>query len=127
MIPRTFKPPPFRHLANPAALPAGSPYPDSLKAVASRIEGLQALAEISSWPAYAPTPLYDLPGLAKALGTGRLWYKDEAGRFGLGSFKALGGAYAVYRHLASAVAGKSGKIPSAASLIAGRHREATRS
>jgi len=116
----------LRHLVNPAALPAGSPYPDSLKAVASRIDGLQALAEISRWPGYAPTPLYELPGLAKALGVGRLWYKDEGGRFGLGSFKALGGAYAVYRYLASAVASETGKTPSSADLIAGRHREATR-
>jgi len=121
----TFQPPPLRHLANPAALPPGSPYPDSLKALASRMEGLQALAEIAHWPGYAPTPLHDLPGLAKALGIGRLWYKDEGERFGLGSFKALGGAYAVYRHLSSAVAGRTGERPSAAALIAGRHREAT--
>ena len=126
MTPGIFQPLAFRHLANPAALPAGSPYPDSLKAVASRMEGLQALAEIASWPGYAPTPLYDLPGLAKALGIARLWYKDEGERFGLGSFKALGGAYAVYRHLAAAVADKTGERPSAAALIAGHHREATR-
>ena len=54
-----------------------------------------ALAEISSWPGYAPTPLVSLPGLASRLGVGQVLYKDERGRFGLGSFKALGGAYAV--------------------------------
>ncbi|MFQ5567303.1 MAG: diaminopropionate ammonia-lyase, partial [Paracoccaceae bacterium] len=32
-----------------------------------------------------------------ALGLGAVLYKDESGRFGLGSFKALGGAYAVLR------------------------------
>jgi diaminopropionate ammonia-lyase len=55
-----------------------------------------AAAEIAGFPGYAPTPLYTLPGLARTLGIGALWYKDEAPRFGLNSFKALGGAYAVY-------------------------------
>lgn len=54
-----------------------------------------ALAEISSWPGYAPTLLVSLPGLASRLGVGQVLYKDERGRFDLGSFKALGGAYAV--------------------------------
>jgi diaminopropionate ammonia-lyase len=39
-----------------------------------------------------------------------LWYKDERGRFGLGSFKALGGAYAVanvLRHKVMAARGLS--------------------
>lgn len=56
-----------------------------------------AQSTISSWPGYQPTPLRDLPGLAGKLGVGEIAYKDEAGRFGLGSFKALGGAYAVER------------------------------
>ena len=54
-----------------------------------------AQAEISSWPGYAATPLLLLPGLANRLGVGQVLYKDERQRFGLGSFKALGGAYAV--------------------------------
>ena len=49
----------------------------------------KARADITAWPGYAPTPLYDMAGLAAAAGIARLWYKDEAGRFGLGSFKAL--------------------------------------
>ena len=56
---------------------------------------------IASWPGYAPTPLVDLPALAADLGLGRIRIKDEGGRFGLGSFKALGGAYAVERALAA--------------------------
>ncbi|TAJ30846.1 diaminopropionate ammonia-lyase [Bosea sp. (in: a-proteobacteria)] len=44
-----------------------------------------------------PTPLRALPGLAAALGIGALFVKDEGQRLGLGSFKALGGAYAVIR------------------------------
>ena len=42
-----------------------------------------------------PTPLVGLPGLAKSLGIGSLYLKDEGFRLGLGSFKALGGAYAL--------------------------------
>lgn len=62
--------------------------------------GLKAAREtISGWPGYAPTPLLALPGLADELGIASLSYKDEGGRFGLGSFKALGGAYAVARLL----------------------------
>lgn len=53
-----------------------------------------AVSEISSWPGYRPTPLHRLPALAAALGVGEILYKDEGPRFGLGSFKALGGAYA---------------------------------
>lgn len=59
----------------------------------------RAAAAIRGWPGYAPTPLLDLPDLAAAVGVGSVHYKDEGGRFGLGSFKALGGAYAVSRVL----------------------------
>jgi diaminopropionate ammonia-lyase len=55
--------------------------------------------EIASWPGYAATPLVRLDGLARRLGLAAVWYKDERGRFGLKSFKALGGAYAVRRVL----------------------------
>ena len=33
------------------------------------------------------------------LGLGQLWLKDESYRFGLGAFKSIGGAYAVFRYL----------------------------
>lgn len=46
---------------------------------------------------HAPTPLHALPGLARALGLGSIHVKDEGHRLGLGSFKALGGAYALMR------------------------------
>jgi len=50
---------------------------------------------LRSCPAYKPTPLRSLPGLAKSLGVDQVWYKDEAFRLGLNSFKALGGGFAV--------------------------------
>lgn len=49
------------------------------------------------WPNHDPTPLRRLPGMARTLGIGALAIKDESERFGLGSFKALGGSYAVMR------------------------------
>ena len=46
---------------------------------------------------HAETPLVALPGLAAAVGVAAIHVKDEGQRLGLGSFKALGGAYAVIR------------------------------
>jgi diaminopropionate ammonia-lyase len=117
------KPTALRHIANSEALAADAAYPAELAAILSRRDGLAALAEIETWPGYAPTPLRNLPGLARRLGIAGLRYKDESGRFGLGSFKALGGAYAVYRYIAEAVRAARGITPSAASLIAGEHRD----
>jgi len=89
-------------------------------------DGFEAAArEIASWPGYAPTPLHALPGLARALGLGALWYKDEAPRFGLNSFKALGGAYAVFRQLKARVAAAGRPGVTAAELAGGAHRALT--
>lgn len=46
---------------------------------------------------HAATPLVALPGLAAEIGVAAIHVKDEGHRLGLGSFKALGGAYAVIR------------------------------
>lgn len=46
---------------------------------------------------HVPTPLHMLPALAAASGVGSIAVKDEGYRLGLGSFKALGGSYAVIR------------------------------
>ncbi len=72
---------------------------DRQNAVLSQEGFCAARAVISRWPGYAPTPLLDLTGLAEAAGVQRIWYKDEAKRFDLKSFKALGGAYAVAEHV----------------------------
>ncbi len=56
----------------------------------------QAVADlIGRCPEAAQTPLHDLPELAQDLGVGAVWIKDERGRMGLGSFKALGAAYVI--------------------------------
>lgn len=59
-----------------------------------------AYKRIRTWDGYAPSPLVSLSGLARELGVGEIYYKDESERFGLKSFKALGGAYAVIHVLA---------------------------
>jgi diaminopropionate ammonia-lyase len=84
-----------RAIRNAAAVPAAEAYGAQRAAVMSQAGFDAALAEIASWPGYAVTPLHRLDALAAQLGVASLWYKDERGRFGLGSFKALGGAYAV--------------------------------
>src|SRR4030095_8562685 len=48
-------------------------------------------------PAHRPTPLFCLDQLALRLGVRRIYVKDESQRLGLGSFKALGGTFAVIR------------------------------
>ncbi len=120
---QTIRPFPIGQIDNPNAAPE-TPYGPALEAILNA-EGFEAARrEISGWPGYAPTPLHRLSGLAEAAGVAEIWYKDEGGRFGLGSFKALGGAYAVSRVLAREVAARSGQGPvSAASLRAGRHRD----
>ncbi len=50
-------------------------------------------------PGYAPTPIFSIPELAKELGLGQVWLKDESNRYGLPSFKILGTWWATYRML----------------------------
>ena len=53
-----------------------------------------------SFPQYAPTPLARLDGMARHLGLGGLFVKDESYRFGLNAFKVLGGSFAMARCIA---------------------------
>ncbi|CAH2599066.1 Diaminopropionate ammonia-lyase [Rhodovastum atsumiense] len=111
---------PFSLFPNPRA---GTPGTVVLPAGGFR----RARAEITSWPGYAPTPLRDLEGLAGAARVGAIRFKDESGRFGLGSFKALGGAYAVAQLLVTELARRGvASAATTADLLAGRHAEATR-
>jgi diaminopropionate ammonia-lyase len=72
---------------------------DAADRVISADDFARALAEISSWQGYAPTPVMPLAALAQTLSLGEVIYKHEGSRFGLGSFKALGAAYAALRVL----------------------------
>jgi diaminopropionate ammonia-lyase len=81
----------------------------------------QALVEIRRWSGYTPTPLRDLASLAAQLGVHEIHYKDESTRFSLGSFKALGGAYAAARQVQRMLRGRNGQDVSLSDLFSGRH------
>jgi diaminopropionate ammonia-lyase len=110
---------PFRLFANPrfSEAPVGS----------LPLAGfVRARNEIALWRDYAPTPLRDLPALAERAGVACIRLKDEAGRFSLGSFKALGGAYAVAEVLSAELARRNAAVGArSAELESGKYREAT--
>jgi diaminopropionate ammonia-lyase len=87
----------WRLFANPHL--EGRPYGDPEREILSLERHAAAREEIRSWPGYVPTPLHPLRRLARELGLTSVWYKDEGPRFGLGSFKALGGPYGTVRLL----------------------------
>jgi len=84
--------------------------------------GLEGAAEAERYLArrdkHAETPLHALPALAAELGVGAVRIKDEGFRLGLGSFKALGGAYAVTRLVLEEAARQRGRVFGIADLQA---------
>ncbi|MFC4010441.1 pyridoxal-phosphate dependent enzyme [Nonomuraea purpurea] len=72
---------------------ARAPYSARERELIGTEHARQARARFSAHPAYRPTPVHTIAGLA---GTGAVLVKDESARMGLGSFKALGGAHAVH-------------------------------
>lgn len=87
-------------------------------------KGFQAAkAEITTWPGYAETPLVSLDKYARKLGVKAVYYKDESTRFGLDSFKALGGAYAVCRLLLNKIKEATGKDATTKDLLAGTYKD----
>lgn len=110
---------------NPNASPHLS-YGAELERILNERESDRARRQITSWLGFAETPLVPLPGLAATAGVSQIYYKDESTRFGLGSFKALGGAYAVYCLLARIIQNQGGGAEvTAADIAAGRYREIT--
>ena len=69
-------------------------FPNSKTSLDSK-KMFKAYEAISNWPDYKQTELIKLNKVAEWCGIKSVLYKDESTRFGLGSFKALGGAYAV--------------------------------
>ena len=126
-MPSTTGNPPIRLLRNPG-LDRNAPYGPAEQWVLNRTRHREVLREIRSWPGYRATPLKDLPHIAQRAGIRRLWYKDEADRFGLGSFKALGGAYGVLRVIQGEVERLTGArggetVPTGREIMGGAHRE----
>ena len=81
--------------------------------VASVMKLLQAC------PAAKVTPMIEAPALADELGIGGLFIKDERTRMGLGSFKALGAAYAIAKAAVAANGGNVGSIEDMATILNG--------
>jgi diaminopropionate ammonia-lyase len=110
---------------NPRAV-RDAPYAADGRAAILSLAGLaEAKREITAWPGYKPTPLHSLPKLAARAGVDAILYKDEAERFGLGSFKALGGAYAVFKLLRKAIRKQKNVAASTRDLISGRYTDVT--
>ncbi|MBQ4825895.1 diaminopropionate ammonia-lyase [Leisingera sp. HS039] len=104
---------------------AGSPKPgDAAYTVLSEQDFGNACAEITAWDGYEATPLVSLAGLADKIGVGRIDYKHEGPRFGLGSFKALGGSYAALRVLQRELSRQSGQDVSLEDIRKGAHKQA---
>ncbi len=72
---------------------------------------------------HAPTPLHSLDGMARELGIGALHVKDESFRLGLGSFKALGGSYAVIRLVLEEAGRRLGRAVDISELTSAAVRE----
>ena len=53
-----------------------------------------------SFPQYRETPLTRLTQMARYLGVGSIFVKDESYRFGLNAFKVLGGSYSMAKYIA---------------------------
>lgn len=106
---------------------AQNEYPTALLNILGGQKFDQAAKQIQNWPGYQTTPLVELDELAQDIKIKSISYKDEGSRFGLGSFKALGGAYAVSRLLIKAIQAKLGNIEiSATDLTSGKYSDITK-
>ncbi|MEO1748012.1 MAG: diaminopropionate ammonia-lyase [Pseudomonadota bacterium] len=67
--------------------------PEHIPTPSINVEAVREL--LANCPAHAATPLVGTRELAQIVGIAALHIKDERGRMGLGSFKALGAAYVI--------------------------------
>lgn len=109
------------HYANPRA-DKSRPYGEAQRNILCLEDTAEAMETIKAWPGYDATPMISMDSLSRDANLGRIWYKDESQRFGLKSFKALGGAYAVARQLQMAIQKETGEWPTIPDLLAGRWR-----
>jgi len=98
-------------------------YPSKLRSVLNLENTQTAFKEISSWDGYEPTPLLSLEKIALQTGLKEIYYKDESSRFGLGSFKALGGTYGVLRFIQDALEKEIGKEVNMQDIRSGKYRD----
>ena len=95
---------------------------EALELVLTRDAFAEATSAICAWSGYEKTPLHNLASLAGEAGVGQLFYKDESSRFGLGSFKALGGAYAAQQLLRRVLAERLGVKVSLEDVRSGKYK-----
>jgi diaminopropionate ammonia-lyase len=76
-------------------------------------------------PGYAPTPLVEVPALARDLRAGRVFVKDESSRLGLAAFKVLGASWAIHQIIGTGAAGRGDGLGTPMSLAGLRARAAS--
>jgi diaminopropionate ammonia-lyase len=84
----------MKQLSNPYRR-IGLDHPDLMPMPWTAADARPPLELFARCPKATGTPLHDAAELARALGVGAVHIKDERGRMGLGSFKALGAAYVI--------------------------------
>ena len=107
--------------ANPQA--QRRPYDEALKAILNLDQARESRRWLSHWCGLqrGPTPLWQLPRLARQLSLGQVCVKDESRRSPLGSFKALGAPIALLRLILRRWPDRGFE---AEALFAGRHAQA---
>lgn len=105
-------------VTNPRAL--RDAYPDALKSIMCIAEARHTRSWLSRWNLLSPqpTPLWQLPDLARRLNVAEVHVKDESVRSSLGSFKALGAPAALVRLI---VRRHPSWVPE--DVLAGAHRD----
>lgn len=89
--------------------PDRTPYGASQRNLIGMAHAADARRWLDHCPAHRPTSLLPLPATAAACGVASVHIKAEWDRMGLRSFKALGGSYAVVRHVLAAARAKVGR------------------
>ena len=99
------------------------PYTEELRSVLNLTNTREAFDEIVSWKGYKVTPLLSLEDIASKINVKKIYYKDESSRFGLGSFKALGGTYGVLKFLHDMLKKEIGSKVSLEDIRNGKYRK----
>ncbi|HIT90911.1 MAG TPA: diaminopropionate ammonia-lyase [Candidatus Merdenecus merdavium] len=84
---------------------------EELVSFLSKDEAVKAINFHKSIPNYKETPLTSLDHLAKDIGLGGIYLKDESYRFGLNAFKVLGGSFAMAKYLAQQLGKDISELP----------------
>jgi diaminopropionate ammonia-lyase len=102
---------------------ADNDYTDDMRSVVSLAVGRSAQEDIARWPGYEASPLHCLDGFSSLCNVGQVLYKDESERFGLKSFKALGGSYAVAQLLLQTIASEVDETPTMDDLFSRKYAD----